>query len=196
MEKNHKGKPIGTKPVDHVKNVRREDQLKDHAFMQQTEACILQISQIGVKISSMKILLENESSRRQFINFLRSCGGAYLNYLQFWIASSCLKSFTIVELLFDKAMELYSIYVDPKAANHIILSPAFKEKMNIALNIHPRADVVYSPNKTDIISIFQLIRHEILKAFAETTYNKFLHSKQYVVWYVTRIIMCIFVDVI
>ena len=108
MEKNHKTKVAVTKPVDIIKNSRREDQLKDHAFMQQTEACILQISQIGVKIISMKILLEGEASRRQFINFLKSCGGAYLNYLQFWVASNCLKSFTVVELLFEKAMELYT----------------------------------------------------------------------------------------
>ena len=88
----------------------------------------------------------------------------------------------MVELLFEKAMELYTTYVDPKTANHIILSPAFKEKMNAALNINPRPGVSFTPNKSDIIGIFQLIRHEILKAFAETTYNKFLHSKQYVAW--------------
>ena len=268
---------VGHEHTKRLKLKRREEEGRESFLSHKVETFLISIAKLEPRLEAMELLLLTESSLRKFVDFLQSCGGAYNNYLSFWIEAANVNDENLTdEQVFTIAKSVFASYVPLKAPLYILLSAVYKDKLYKALGLkkvfgqggqgyghgHGNKDDKektshsHSPEHTtnsnekserersvrsrdeersvdrsvtpgrrpsnssavrappvvinarninyttystrlppylqqvsshvlvreDIVTVFKLVRGEVLKAFADTTYEKFFTNRCYTLW--------------
>jgi len=155
---------------------RREAEFRIQMTVQRVENFLLLSYMIGIKIDSLRLVLDCEQARLRFHDFLimdkRSSD------LDFWYAcrnieciveSDCLKTADI----------LIQNYLKPGSRNFVSLSYNIRERIFDLITRRRNGDAV---SINEIKNEFSNAEKEVLFTLASTSWLKFLQSKSYINW--------------
>lgn len=155
---------------------RREAEFRIQMTVQRVENFLLLSYMIGIKIDSLRLILDCEQARLRFHDFLlvdkRSAD------LDFWYACRNIESISDADCV-KAADVLVQAYLKAGARNYVSLSSQIRESILDMVTKMKQGEPV---NVYELKHEFSIAEKEVLFTLASTSWLKFLQSKSYINW--------------